>query len=295
MDYIHYKEKDTESYIKEYELDGIAECFLNLEYDSKSGSNKLDLYLPLERNVLCPVIIYIHGGGLLRGDKTRHIGPMLQGLRYGYGVACINYRLCDEAPFPAMMHDVTNGIKYLKKNALMYGIDPDKLILWGETHGAYLACLTGVYGKTGVYDDPNTPYPGFTSEVNGVIDYWSFTDFESAYRRSLQERMRDGFVLEEKIFWKSGKELEDEIRKYPSILDGITGTEPPFYILHSELDHIIPRDDSIRLYEAMKSAGDNVYFELVPDTEHGLPNYRTGAQLEGTYRFIHTVFSADKE
>ena len=293
MEFIHYPVKDDTSYIKEYILDGLAESRLNIPYDERSESQKLDLYIPIEAKRPFPVLIYIHGGGLIRGDKTRHINPLLQGLRYGYGLVCINYRLAEEAPFPAMINDVTSAIRFIKAHSDEYGIDKEKMIVWGETHGSYLACLTGVYGKSGEYNDPECPYTDQDASVAGVIDYWSFTDFQTTYKESLKKRENDpaAIPIEEMIFHKSGKGLIEEIEKYPKPLEGINEDTPPFYILHGELDNEIPRKHSVTYYETLKKAGKEVFFELVTKTKHSLPMYQYAWQIEGTYRFIHTIFN----
>ena len=296
MEFIHYPVKDDSTYVKEYILGDLAQTHLNIPYDSVSEAQKFDIYLPNNAKKPFPLLIYIHGGGLIRGDKTRHIDPLLQGLRYGYALACVNYRLAEEAPFPAMIDDVFDCIKYLKAHSDEYGIDKDRFIVWGETHGSYLACLTGMYGRTIAFGGPEYKYKDYEAGVAGVIDYWAFTDFLTTYEESLEKKKRDpeAIVIEELIFHKQGEELIEEIRKYPKPLDGINEETPPFYILHGELDNEIPRKHSIAYYETLKKAGKEVYFELVSKTKHSLPMYQYAWQIEGTYRFIHKLFDSDR-
>ncbi|MBR4471807.1 MAG: alpha/beta hydrolase [Erysipelotrichaceae bacterium] len=292
MEFKVYKDLDPASYVKRYDLTGDALTYMDIPYQEYSEKNRLDIHLPLKGERPYPAIIYIHGGGLMRGDKTRYNNVLYQAFQYGYAVICVNYRLSDEAAFPSMAYDVSDAIRYIKVHADEYGIDPEKLILWGETHGAYLACLMGVYGGKGIYDNPESPYQEVNSGVAGVIDYWSFRDFESSYLRSLKQKEEDpdAAILEEMIFHKQGKQLEEEIRKYPCPVEGINGSEPPFYVLHSEFDENVPREDSIELYEALKEAGDEAYFEVVPNTQHSLANYKEKWQIEGTYQFINHIF-----
>ena len=170
MEYIHYQELDKDSYIKSYDLSGVATSIKEITYSNRSSANCLDIHLPLMGEKPYPVIVYIHGGGLMKGDKTRYDNVVFQGLRFGYAVVCINYRLCKEAPYPAMLHDVSEAIRFLKTEAETYHLDRERLIVWGETHGAYLACMLGVYGGTGKIDDPESRYPNISSSVAGVID-----------------------------------------------------------------------------------------------------------------------------
>ena len=297
MEFKVFKDLTPDSYVKSYDLSEDARSYMDISYNDLSASNKLDIHLPLKGEKPYPALVYIHGGGLMRGDKTRYDNVLFQAFQYGYAVVCVNYRLCGEAAFPAMIYDVSDAIKYVKVHADEYGIDADKLILWGETHGAYLACLVGIYGKEGRYDNPDSPYKNVSSEVAGVIDYWAFRDFESCYQRSLKQKGEnpDTPVMEELIFHKEGKDLQEEMKKYPGLYEGISGNEPPFYILHSEFDPHIPREDSIELYQRLKEAGVEAYFEVVKNTEHSLANYKEKWQIEGTYQFINHIFNHKEE
>ena len=191
-----------------------------------------------------------------------------------------------------MIHDVSNAIRFVKANDKKYHIDPENLIVWGETHGSYLGCLIGIYGGTGKIDDPDCPYKDCDSRVKAVIDYWAFTDFLTIYHERLNDPNRDPNVplTEELIFRKTGKELEEELSKQLMPTEDICGSEPPFYILHGELDKNIPRRCSEIYYEKLKNAGVEAYLEIVKDTPHSLANYRYGWQIEGTYEFIHHIF-----
>ncbi|MFX6250405.1 alpha/beta hydrolase, partial [Acinetobacter baumannii] len=63
--------------------------------------------MPDEGDGPFPVIISIHGGAFMFGDKADgQLNPMLEGLKHGYAVVSINYRLSGEALFPATIHDV---------------------------------------------------------------------------------------------------------------------------------------------------------------------------------------------
>ena len=62
-----------------------------------------------------PVLATIHGGAWMFGDKGDDFNlPFLEGLKRGYAVACINYRLSDEAQFPSQIYDCKAAIRYLR-------------------------------------------------------------------------------------------------------------------------------------------------------------------------------------
>ncbi len=117
--------------------------------------NKLDIYLPdADVSTPRPFVMHVHGGGWRRGDKNTTSTPdkaaLFTGL--GYGFVSINYRLSpltgdpdnpdpNRIRFPDHPDDVGEAIGWLDRNALTYGLDPDRIILMGHSAGAHLASL----------------------------------------------------------------------------------------------------------------------------------------------------------
>src|ERR1700749_3523241 len=106
----------------------------------------LDLYLPAAGGAPVPLVVFFHGGGWLRGDRSL-VGPKFAGWRPGPlarlaagGVAGApaDYRLSGEARFPAQLEDVAAAVEWLAGRALEYGFDPGRIVLWGESAGAHL-------------------------------------------------------------------------------------------------------------------------------------------------------------
>lgn len=108
-------------------------------------------YGPHERHVLdfwkadsnepTPILIYFHGGGFRRGDKSRiHRKPVLaECLKAGISVASANYRLIEHASYPAQMLDGALVIQFVRSRADEFNIDPQKAALAGASAGANMA------------------------------------------------------------------------------------------------------------------------------------------------------------
>ena len=112
------------------DISRIKNKWLDIPYANKSASEKLDIYLPDEGKGPFPVIISVHGGAFLGGDKAdAQLNPMLQGLKLGYAVVSVNYRLSGEAIFPANIMDVKAAVRWVKANARQYKLNPDKTCL----------------------------------------------------------------------------------------------------------------------------------------------------------------------
>jgi len=99
-----------------------------------------------------PVLLYVHGGGWVIGDRRHHSLPLLWKMaRCGWLVASINYRLAGEAPFPHMLHDCKRAIAWLRNHAPEYGGDATFIAAAGESAGGHLSLLLGLTGNVAAY------------------------------------------------------------------------------------------------------------------------------------------------
>lgn len=130
----------------------------------------LDLYQPVGKSGM-PVVIYIHGGAYVRGDKDA-FGEMYGNVTTWFarqGLLGINatYRLAPAAPWPAGAEDVGGMVRWAKKNARSYGGDPDRIYLIGHSAGA-------THSASYVFDKALQPADG--SGVSGAVlisgRYW---------------------------------------------------------------------------------------------------------------------------
>ena len=120
-----------------------GESYLKVPYASDSESQYLDLYVP--SNVENPELyVIVHGGGFITGDsQTRQAQFMYRYFRdHGYACATVNYRLAQEAPFPAGLEDVKAAVRFLRSHAEEYGYSTDHVSIFGESAGGYLASMT---------------------------------------------------------------------------------------------------------------------------------------------------------
>ena len=100
---------------------------------------KLDLYVPDGKAAKRPVLIFVHGGGFTRGDKHGAFYPdniTAWAAKQGMVGVNIDYRLAPKNPWPAGAQDLASAIAWVRANALRYGADPDRIVLWGHSAGA---------------------------------------------------------------------------------------------------------------------------------------------------------------
>jgi acetyl esterase/lipase len=142
----------------------------------------LDMYRPTgDTQTLRPAIVLIHGGGFVAGDsKNSAMVQMAQAFaRRGYVAVSINYRLlgdgncakedppsgqCVQAAFAAQ-HDAQAAIRWLRKNAKTYGVDPFRIAVGGGSAGAVTALAVAVRS-----DDPgDSGNPGYSSRAGAAV------------------------------------------------------------------------------------------------------------------------------
>lgn len=153
------------------ETSWIKTKYLDLAYASESPAQKLDIYLPNEGVGPFPVIISIHGGAFKFGDKADgQLTPMLEGLKHGYAVVGVNYRLSGEALYPAQINDIKAAIRFLRANASEYNLDKEKFATWGGSAGGNLAAMAGTSGDVKELEDLSLGNAGESSRVQAVVE-----------------------------------------------------------------------------------------------------------------------------
>lgn len=279
-----------------YDLGKNGWCISDIRYGDLSEKNKLDLYLPSIKKEKYPVIVYVHGGGLVKGDKTHHVGGMLQGLQRGYAVACINYRLAEEAPYPACLQDVCEGIRFLKAHAADFHLDSSRFALWGDTHGGYLASRIAIDGNKGLADDFPTKYPEENLQVVGTVSFYAPMNLSGYYEKQITDgpvyRMEDGTVTDELAYGKSGKELIAYLKPLNPI-PRIDGSEAPFYLLHGRKDFNIDQRNTQIFADALQKHGVPFILNFVENGIHAIDFYEDEQYNEPIMRFLDAVFAGN--
>ncbi len=118
----------------------------DIVYATINGKNLLlDIITPLgQSEERKPVIVWIHGGAWLAGNKDHNYASFLS--QHGYITVSINYRLSQEAIWPAQIHDCKAAIRFLRAHAQQYQIDPDRIGVWGDSAGGHLVAMLGTSG-----------------------------------------------------------------------------------------------------------------------------------------------------
>ncbi|MDT1940266.1 MULTISPECIES: alpha/beta hydrolase [Carnobacterium] len=110
----------------------------DIDYHSTLANGKMDVIMPKESLEKSPLIIWVHGGAYVGGDK-RDITSYAESIAsYGYVVANINYALAPEQIYPGPLVQLTESYLYLKEHAEEFGIDLDQVLFAGDSAGAQI-------------------------------------------------------------------------------------------------------------------------------------------------------------
>jgi acetyl esterase/lipase len=236
-----------------------------LEYAAPLGFRPLllDLYLPAAGPDPAPLVVFMHGGGWLRGDRAMvgpgfaawRPGPLARLAADGFAVASVDYRLSGEARFPAQLEDVSAAVEWLTGQAGRYGLDADRIVLWGESAGAHLAALLGLRSQ---------------GRVRGVVDWYGPADLTA-----LDEQVgAAGALTADPLDTREARLLGAPVAQVPELaraaspLSHVRAGAPPFLIAHGRADRAVPFQQSEALAAALAAAGADVRFEAVDGADH---------------------------
>ncbi|HEY0070487.1 MAG TPA: alpha/beta hydrolase [Chloroflexia bacterium] len=237
----------------------------NVTYCTVGGEAlKMDLFLPQAGGAPFPVVVYIHGGSWVGGDKFE-VGLAGKELaRKGYIVASINYRLGPKHKWPAQIQDAKCAIRYLRASAGKYNLDPSRIAAWGSSAGGHLGALLGLTDPSAGFDNSGQ-YLDQSSRVQAVVDMFGPTDL-NAYD---PDKYSKG--VGQAVFGVTGDrpESRDLLRRASPVTYAGNSQGTPFLILHGDKDSLVPLSQSQALYNRLQAAGAEAELVVVRNAEHG--------------------------
>jgi acetyl esterase/lipase len=283
----------------------IKRKYLDVPYAHLSSAEKLDIYLPDEGEGPFPVIISIHGGAFMGGDKSDgQVNPMLEGLKQGYAVVAVNYRLSWEARFPALVHDVKAAVRWIRANAAKYPFDKGRIAAWGRSAGGYLSAMLGITAGVKELEDLSLGNPNQPCNVQAVVDWFGPTDFltmdallaeagmqPEAGMEHNGENSPESLLLGEQITKISERVKAANPETY------IAPAAPPFFIQHGTKDGTVPVQHSIALAAKLRQTigEDRVKLDLIDGADHEDPKFETPENVQKVFAFLDRNLIASGE
>jgi acetyl esterase/lipase len=221
--------------------------------------------------------------------------PMLEGLKRGYAVAAVNYRMSLEAKFPALVQDVKAAVRWVRANSGRYHLDPQKIAAWGGSAGGYLASMLGVSAGVPELEDLRMGNPDQPSNIQAVIDWYGPTNFlkmdEQLAAVGLLSpqgmRHNDPYSPEALLLGRRITRLPVRV-KAANPETYIRKDVPPFFIQHGTRDAVVPAQQSIDFAEKLtKTLGlPKVELELFEGAGHADPRFETPENIKKVLDFL---------
>jgi len=271
----------------------MAPTYSDLAYATVSSAQKLDLYSPTTGSGPFPVVIMVHGGGFMMGDKSDGAGlaGVDQLLSAGYAVASINYRLSGEVKFPAQINDAKAAVRFLRANATTYNLNPDKFGAWGASAGGNLVALLGTTCNVAELEGADLGNADQSSCVQAVVDWFGPIDFlamdEQFASTTCPQTHNDASSPESQLVGAAIQTVPD-IVKTTNPMNYITPDDAPFFIQNGSADCNIPPIQSKNFADALSAVigADKVTYILIDGAGHGGAQFSTDANLALVIAFL---------
>jgi len=253
----------------------------DLQYSNGEGDSlPLDLYLPEDRGVALPaLLVWIHGGGWTRGDKSRINPVFVRLVSDHYATASINYSLSGIRSHPRQLGDVNAAIRWLRSQAGRFGYDADRIAVGGASAGGHLAMLSALTGDAPPQlDRDSEDLREESPEVQAVVSMFGPSDLESL------ARTRQRF----------GRNKSPELLRKASPVNYISPGDPPLLLIHGDRDPVVPVAQSQRLLEQYTKAGLFAQLEVVEGAGHGGRPFKSPAIGKLVKSFLDRHLHADQ-
>ena len=281
-----------------------AATMQNQSYGSNHEDQVCDIYLP-ERTTLTPVIVLVHGGGFKFGDQGMAvIMPVIErAVAEGYAVVSVDYRKSGDATFPAAVADVKAAVRFVREKAEMFDFDTEKIIIWGESAGAYLAAMTALTPEVDMLNGDVADHGDYSSEVAALVDFYGPIEFYTLQEEAESLGMNASFNGEnsfESAFLGQALDV-DKDKTYETYWETYADQLPGDFKLSAWIqvgnaDARVPYTQSENFAERLATVigEENVKFGIIEGADHEDDLFYTEENLGDVFEYLNTVLGWNK-
>lgn len=243
-------------------------------HDTPERTLSMDVFEPVESGPR-PTLLFVHGGAFREGDRDQLEQYAREFAGRGYVTATCQYRLADEATFPAALVDVKAAIEFLRAEGDRYGVDGQRIGAVGWSAGANLAALAAVTAKEPGFE-PEV-FPGTSAALQAVVGYAGLYDFEYWGE---DPQMHLNYL---------GGDRDERPAAYDlaSPAGQASFQTPPTLLVHGTEDDAIPLEQSDLFYRDLDAMTD-ARFEPLDGAGHEFPLDAVDETVELTAEFLRT-------
>jgi len=256
----------------------------DISYGGCGSRNHLDIWRrpDLDRDGRAPVLLQVHGGGWMLGNKRGQAHPLMSHLaELGWICVAINYRLSPRSTWPDHIVDVKRAIAWTKEHIASYGGDPDWIAITGGSAGGHLSSLAAL--------TPNNPgfQPGFEeidTRVQAAVPFYGVYDFTRT-DTALHPLMVP--VVAKHVFKLSRTDIAEPFR-VASPITHVSEEAPPFFVLHGTNDSLVPVEQARSFVSRLREVSRRpVAYAELPCAQHGF-------DILGSARAAHAAVAVEQ-
>lgn len=260
-----------------------ARSLLDIPYAAVGGRRLLlDLHLPADAR-RPPLVVYLHGGAWQRGEKSEVPDFLVQ---RGFAVASLDFRSSDEARFPANVHDIKAGIRFLRANAGRYGYRADRIAVTGSSSGGHLAALVGVTNGHPELEGTVGEHLDQSSNVQAFIMWVGASNLATILSQSTPEGLKIRIPALQSLLGAMPDEVP-ELARLASPVEHVDPDDPPALIFHGDQDQTIPVNQALELDGAYRRAGLVAELVIIHGVGHVAPPFFSGPATDRAVEFLH--------
>ena len=252
-------------------------------YGRKYGTAlTLDVFKPKEKANGLGVIFVVSGGWFSSHDAINR-GFVDAMVKRGYTVFAVVHGSQPKFTIPEAIDDMNRSVRFIRSHAKDYGIDPDRIGIYGGSAGGHLSLMQALAGDLGK-PDANDPIDRASSRVQAIACFFPPTDFlnygkpgENAIGRGVLNGFQAPFDF---------RKLDATNKKFVTITDDaeivalgrqispinhVSKDDPPTLIIHGDADTLVPIQQAEILVAKLKDAGVDAKLVVRPGKGHGWP------------------------
>jgi acetyl esterase/lipase len=272
---------------------------LDQAYATLHAAQKLDIYTPKAIGPY-PVVVLIHGGGWVQGDKQEYRTSTKTEalLTRGYAVVAINYRLSFTAKFPAQIQDVKATIRWIRANANTYNFNANKIGAWGTSAGGHLTALLATSGNVTALEDLTMGDATKSSKIQAAVDWFGPTDLLQMDAQTIAQGCGASAATHNGVNSPESQLMGYAIQTQPALVQlanpitYVTNDDPPMYIAHGMGDCTVPRAQGQILYDALVAVKGttDIKLNMLTASGHGTGQFEDIATVNLMVDFFDKYF-----
>jgi acetyl esterase/lipase len=262
----------------------VAAAGRDIAYGEAGRRNHLDVWrrVDLPADARAPVLVQVHGGAWVMGEKHSQALPLLSHLtQRGWVCVSTTYRLSPRATWPDLIVDIMKTLAWTKDNIARFGGDPGFVAITGGSAGGHLSALAALAAG-----DPHFQ-PGFESAdttVQAAVPLYGVYDWLNRHQDP-----HDQFIpwIEQKVIKQSVHDAR-EVFDQASPIGRVHAGAPPFFVVHGANDSLVKTEQARAFAEALrKTSQEPVVYAELPAAQHAFDTIRSP-------RAVHTAHAIER-